>query len=51
VTFRFVDAEKANHPITVMCCCLGVSTSSFYEGTGADCRRPTEPARWPRLLF
>jgi putative transposase len=31
VTFRFVDAEKANYPITVLCRCLGVSTSGFYD--------------------
>ena len=30
--FRFVAAEKANYPVTVMCCVLGVSKSGFYRG-------------------
>lgn len=31
MTFRFVDAEKANYPTTMLCRLLGVSTSGFYE--------------------
>lgn len=31
MTFRFVDAEKANYPTTMLCRVLGVSTSGFYE--------------------
>jgi putative transposase len=28
--FRFIEAEKANHPISVMCRLLGVSSSGFH---------------------
>ena len=28
--FRFIAAEKANHPISVMCRMLGVSASGFH---------------------
>ena len=31
MTFRFVDAEKANYPVTVLCRVLSVSTSGFYD--------------------
>ena len=30
MTFGFIDAEKANYPITVMCAVLGVSESGFH---------------------
>jgi putative transposase len=30
VRFRFVAAEKARHPVTRLCRCLGVSPSGFY---------------------
>jgi len=30
VTFRFIQAEKANHPITMLCRVLGVSRSGYY---------------------
>ena len=29
--FRFIDAEKANHPVAVLCSALGVSRSGFYD--------------------
>ncbi len=28
--FRFVEAEKANYPIRLMCRCLAVSRSGYY---------------------
>ena len=28
--FRFVEREKAGHPIAIMCRLLGVSTSGYY---------------------
>jgi putative transposase len=31
VTFAFIEAEKANFPVTFMCQRLGVSTAGFYE--------------------
>jgi putative transposase len=31
VTFAFIDAEKANYPITVLCRTLGVSESGFHD--------------------
>lgn len=31
MTFAFIDAEKANYPITVMCAVLGVSESGFHD--------------------
>ena len=31
MTFAFIDAEKANYPITVMCEVLGVSESGFHD--------------------
>ena len=31
MTFRFVEAEKANYPITVLCQTLGVSESGFHD--------------------
>jgi putative transposase len=31
VTFGFVEAEKANYPISVMCAVLGVSESGFHD--------------------
>ena len=34
--FRFIDAEKANHPVRTLCRCLQVSRSGFY----AWCSRP-----------
>jgi putative transposase len=30
VRFRFVAAEKAHHPISLMCRCLRVTRSGFY---------------------
>ncbi len=30
MTFRFIQAEKANHPITMLCRVLGVSRSGYY---------------------
>jgi len=37
--FGFIAAEKANHPISVMCSMLGVSRSGFMPGSTA--RRQT----------
>jgi putative transposase len=34
VTFAFIDAEKANHPIAVMCQVLDVSESGFHDWRG-----------------
>lgn len=31
MTFGFIDAEKVNFPVAVLCRLLGVSTSGFYE--------------------
>jgi len=42
VTFRFVEAEKANYPISVLCQTLGVSESGFHDW------RSREPS--PRAL-
>lgn len=32
--FRFIDAEKANHPVRMMCRLLRVSPSGFYDWLG-----------------
>jgi putative transposase len=45
VTFRFVEAEKANYPITVLCQTLGVSESGFHDWqTRSPSRRQTADA-------
>jgi putative transposase len=47
VTYAFIEAEKANFPITFVCDRLGVSTSGFYEWRRAQanpCRRRREDA-------
>jgi putative transposase len=33
VRFRFIAAEKAFHPVSLMCRCLGVTRSGFYAWT------------------
>ncbi len=32
--FHFIDAEKANYPINLMCQCLSVSRSGYYAWSG-----------------
>jgi transposase InsO family protein len=32
--FRFIDAEKTNHPVAMMCRLLNVSSSGFYDWLG-----------------
>lgn len=32
--FRFIDAEKANHPVPMMCRLLNVSSSGLYDWLG-----------------
>jgi putative transposase len=32
--FRFIDAEKTNHPVRMMCRLLNVSSSGFYDWLG-----------------
>ncbi len=39
MTFAFIEREKANHPIKVMCEVLGVSESGFFESRS----RPRSP--------
>jgi putative transposase len=34
--FRFIDAEKTNHPVAMMCRPLKVSPSGFYDWAGRD---------------
>jgi len=44
--FSFVELEKANHPVAMMCRVLGVSTSGYYDwrkrGISARARRDAE---------
>lgn len=47
MSFAFIEAEKADFPISFMCDQLGVSTSGFYEWRHAQatpCRRARENA-------
>jgi hypothetical protein len=37
--FRFIAAEKANYPISLMCRLLGVSRSGFTPGKSGRRRR------------
>ena len=37
--FRFIDAEKANHPVRMMCRLLKVSPSGFYDWQGRGHQR------------
>ena len=39
--FAFIEAEKATYPVTVLCRCLEVSTSGFYEW----CVRRSRPSK------
>jgi putative transposase len=32
--FRFIDPEKTNHPVRMMCRLLNVSSSGFYDWLG-----------------
>lgn len=40
--YRFIETEKANHPITVLCRVLGIARSSYY----AWCRRGISSQAW-----
>ena len=43
--YRFIAAEKANHPVTLLCRILGVPRSSFYAwAEGEDARRARQRA-------
>jgi hypothetical protein len=34
LTFAFIEAEKANYPVTILCSTFGVSTSGYYDWRG-----------------
>ncbi len=46
-SFRFIDAEKANYPVVVLCTMLGVSKSGYYAWRS---RPPSERKRRDALL-
>jgi putative transposase len=49
--FRFIDAEKANHPVSLLCAVLGVSRSGFHAWQRrAPSRRARQDARLLGLI-
>jgi len=47
-TYRFIDAEKANHSVSALCRTLGVSRSAFYDWRT---RPPSKRARADQRLM
>jgi transposase InsO family protein len=51
VRFRFIDAEKANHTVTILCRCLQVTRSGFYAWQGrAESTRARDDRRLTILV-
>ncbi len=50
--FRFIDAEKANYPINLMCKCLSVSRSGYYawRGRAPSARRREDERLKPKIV-
>jgi len=50
-TFRFIAAERANHPVAVLCRVLGVSRSGFHAfTTRPPSRREVDDRSLTRLI-
>lgn len=45
LSIEFIEVEKANYDVTMLCRVLGVGTSSFYDWRRRD--RAPRPGRWP----